>query len=224
MYWGLLWVEQACSPWRARSRSRCSPCCSSAAARPRRAASLAHDPSTRASGRPRCSRSAAPSGRDRDLRDELALGIGLLVTAGRIGAGWPADAVRVAAALLFCTAVGALHELRTRRPDEGCGCFGDLSGTPVNWRTITRAALLGAAALASIGAPPLHMPGSPGQAAGARADRRRARALLAALSPEIGQVMVRLGHAEPCELRRVPVARTLAALRPALPGGATAPT
>jgi hypothetical protein len=42
-------------------------------------------------------------------------------------------------------------------------------------------------------------------------------ALLAALSPEIGQVMVRLGHAEPCEVRRVPVARTLAALRASAP-------
>jgi len=148
---------------------------------------------------------------------ELALGIGLLLTAVRIGAGWPADAVRVAAALLFWTAVGALQELRTRRPGEGCGCFGDLSGTPVNWRTISRAALLGAAALASIGAPPLHMLSSPGQAAGAIALTVAELALLAALSPEIGQVMVRLGHAEPCELRRVPVARTLAALRSSAP-------
>ena len=29
------------------------------------------------------------------------------------------------------------------------------------------------------------------------------------LSPEIGEMMVRLGRAEPCELRRVPVAKTL---------------
>ena len=71
----------------------------------------------------------------------------------------------MATALLFCTAVAALAELRTRRPDAGCGCFGDLSSTPVSWRTITRAALLGAAALASIGVPPLRMLGSPGQAA-----------------------------------------------------------
>jgi hypothetical protein len=34
-------------------------------------------------------------------------------------------------------------------------------------------------------------------------------ALLAVLSPELGELMVRLGRAEPCELRRVPVARTL---------------
>jgi hypothetical protein len=148
---------------------------------------------------------------------EFVLGIGLLVTAGRIGAGWPADAVRGAAALLFCTAVAALQELRTRRPDAGCGCFGDLSGSPVNWRTITRAALLGAAAIASIGAAPLRMPGSPGQAAVMLALALVELALLAALSPEIGQLMVRLGHAEPCEVRRVPVDRTLATLRASAP-------
>ena len=148
---------------------------------------------------------------------EFGLGIGLLVTAGRLGAGWPAGVVRVATALLFGTAVAALHELRTRRPDAGCGCFGDLSGTPVNWRTITRAALLGAAAAASIGAPPLHMASSSGQAAAVLALVLVELALLAALSPEIGQLMVRLGHAEPCEVRRVPVARTLATLRASAP-------
>jgi hypothetical protein len=148
---------------------------------------------------------------------EFALGIGLLVTAGGIGAGWPANVVRGAAALLFCTAAAALHELRTRRPDAGCGCFGDLSGTPVNWRTITRAVLLGAAALASIGAKPLGLPGSSGQAAEMLGLTLVELALLAALSPEIGQLMVRLGHAEPCEVRRVPVARTLATLRASAP-------
>jgi len=146
---------------------------------------------------------------------EFVLGIGLLLTASRTG--WPVIAVRGAAALLFCIAVAALQELRTRRPESGCGCFGDLSHTPVNWRTITRAALLGAAALASIGAPRLRMPGSPGQSAEVLGLVLVELGLLAALSPEIGQLMVRLGHAEPCEVRRVPVARTLATLRGSAP-------
>lgn len=140
---------------------------------------------------------------------EFGLGAGLLVTAGRIGAGPPAVAVRVATALLFCTAVAVLAELRTRRPDAGCGCFGDVSSTPVGWRTITRAALLGAAALATIGVPPLQMAGSPARSGELLAAAAAELALLAVLSPEIGEVMVRLGRAEPCELRRVPVARTL---------------
>src|SRR6202035_5967826 len=37
-------------------------------------------------------------------------------------------------------------------------------------------------------------------------------AVLAVLSPEIGQAMLRLSHADPCELREVPVWRTLSTL------------
>lgn len=148
---------------------------------------------------------------------ELALGIGLLLTAGRAGAGTPALVVRGATGLLFCTAVGALHELRARRPEAGCGCFGELSDTPVSWRTITRATLLCVAALSSIGDPPLRMPSSTGQAWLVLAVTAAELAVLAVLSPEIGQVMIRLSHVDPCELREVPVARTLSALHASAP-------
>ena len=84
-----------------------------------------------------------------------------------------------------------------------------MSSTPVGWRTITRAALLGAAAVASLGVPPLRSLGSPDWLGEALAVTAAELALLAALSPEIGEMMVRLGRAEPCELRRVPVAKTL---------------
>ena len=140
---------------------------------------------------------------------ELALGVGLLVTAGRIGAGGPALAVRAGTALLFWTAVAALADLRTRRPDAGCGCFGDVSSTPVGWRTITRAALLGAAALSSVGVPPLQMLGSLHRYGEVLAVTVAEIAVLLVLSPEIGELMVRLGRAEPCELRRVAVAKSL---------------
>jgi hypothetical protein len=148
---------------------------------------------------------------------ELALGIGLLLTAGRAGAGTPALALRGATGLLFCTAVGALHELRARRPDAGCGCFGELSDTPVSWRTIARATLLCVAALSSIGVPPLRMPASTGQAWLVLAVTVAEVAVLAVLSPEVGQVMIRLSHVDPCELREVPVARTLSALHASAP-------
>jgi hypothetical protein len=148
---------------------------------------------------------------------ELALGTGLLLTAGGLGGDELASAIRGATALLFGTAVGALYELRARRPDVGCGCFGELSETPVTWRTMTRAALLCAAALSTIDLPPLRMPDSPGQAAVLVAITAAELAALAALSPEVGQLMVRLGHAEPCEVRRVPVARTLTILRASAP-------
>ncbi len=143
---------------------------------------------------------------------EMALGIGLILTATRAGAGGPATAVRVGAAVLFLTAVGALVELRERRPDVGCGCFGDLSVTPVGPRTIARSALLAAAALATIGQPALQMPTSSSAAELRIAILAVEVLLIAALSPEVSEALVRLGYSEPCEVRRVSVARTLASL------------
>jgi len=144
---------------------------------------------------------------------ELGLGVGLLLTAGRAGAGPPATAVRLATALLFLTAVGALHELRDRRPGAGCGCFGEFSDTPVGLRTITRSALLCVAAVAAVGVPPLREPSSSAQAGLLLAVLGAELAVLAALSPEFGEILVRLGYSEPCELRRLPVERTLHTLR-----------
>jgi hypothetical protein len=144
---------------------------------------------------------------------EFILGVALLATAGRAGAGAPAAAARAATGLLFGTAAAALHELRARRPDAGCGCFGEFSRTPVSWRVIARAALLSVAAAFSIGMPPLGMPDSAARAWLTLAAVTAELAVLAALSPEIGQLMVRLSHTDPCELRAVPVGRTLSALR-----------
>jgi hypothetical protein len=148
---------------------------------------------------------------------ELALGTGLLVTAGRAGAGPPAQLVRMATGLFFLGAVATLHELRLRRPDAGCGCFGELSATPVSWRVIARAGLLCGAAFGSVGAPPLEMPGSAARAGLLLGLVIAEVAVLAGLSPEVGQALLRLGHVDPCELRDVPVARTLSALRASVP-------
>lgn len=153
---------------------------------------------------------------------ELFLGIALALTAGPFPGGPGATGtlaayVRGGTALAFLLAVGALHELRGRRPDAGCGCFGDLSHTPVGWRPIARAALLSAAALASVSAQPLRMPRSAGTAWVLLAMVAAELAVLAALSPELGELMVRLGYSEPCEVRRIPVSRTLASLRASSP-------
>ncbi len=143
---------------------------------------------------------------------EFGLGIALIATAGRRGAGLPATLARVGATLLFLIAVGALAELRERRPGAGCGCFGELSVTPVGARTIARSVLLAVAAIATIGQAPLGMPAS-GSAAGLRIGLLAAELLLVAtLSPEIGEAMIRLGYSEPCEIRRVSVDRTLSSL------------
>jgi hypothetical protein len=144
---------------------------------------------------------------------ELVLGIGLFLTIGQRGGSAPALVIRAATGLLFCTAVGALYVLREREPEAGCGCFGELSDTPVGSRTISRAALLGVAAVASIGAPAWHMPHSEWHAAVLVVLTAAELTVLAVLSPEIGQLIIRLSHDVPCEVREIPVARTLAALR-----------
>jgi hypothetical protein len=147
---------------------------------------------------------------------ELLLGLGLLGTAGRLGdqhPSLPATVMRTGTALFFLIAVGALNEMRQRSPDSGCGCFGELSETPIGWRTIARAGVLCAAAVATLGLPPLRMPASSAGAELWLAVLAFELALIAFLSPELGEIMVRLGYSEPCELRRLPVGRTLGALR-----------
>jgi hypothetical protein len=151
---------------------------------------------------------------------ELGLGLGLIVTALRLpGTGLddamlavPAAVVRAGTALFFLVSVGVLNEMRQRRPDAGCGCFGELSGTPIGLRTIGRTGLLCASAVATFGLPPLRMPSSSTVAELWLAVLAFEIALLAFLSPELGEIMVRLGYSEPCELRRMPVGRTMTAL------------
>jgi Methylamine utilisation protein MauE len=154
---------------------------------------------------------------------ELSLGVGLIATAGRVVA-WPSAAtlVRLGTALLFVTATAALIELRAHRPDVGCGCFGELSSTPVSMRTIARSALFTIAAAATVGVPPVRLT-STGIIPGAVHGTVEARllvlvvvaevALICVLSPEFGEALVRLGYREPCERRRLSSERTLAALR-----------
>src|SRR5260370_34104336 len=145
----------------------------------------------------------------------LGLGLGLIGTAVTIGhtrPGLPATIVRTGTALFFLIAVGALNEMRQRRPDSGCGCFGELSGTPIGLRTIARPGVLCASAVATLGLPPLRMPSSPAEAELWLAVLAFELALIAFLSPELGEIMVRLGYSEPCELRRLPVGRTMTML------------
>jgi hypothetical protein len=144
---------------------------------------------------------------------ELGLGIGLILTAGQIGRGAPATCVRLGTGLLFLVAACSLLELRAARPDVGCGCFGDFSHSPVNWRTLTRSALLSVAALATMGLGPIRQPHTEGTAVILLALLVAELALVASLSPELGEALVRLGYSEPCELRVIPPDRTLTALR-----------
>jgi hypothetical protein len=144
---------------------------------------------------------------------ELACGTALIVTAGRLGQGGRATAARLATSLLFLVATCALIELRSSHPDTGCGCFGEFSTSPVSARTLARSALFAAAALATIGLPPLRAPHPGADTARLLGIFAAELAVIAALSPEVRETLVRLGYSEPCELRRLPAVRTLAALR-----------
>jgi Methylamine utilisation protein MauE len=144
---------------------------------------------------------------------ELLLGVGLIVTAGRFGAGLLASGTRLAAGVFFLIGMRALVELRERRPGAGCGCFGELSTRPVSVRSIVRAGMLACAALGSVGTPPLRLP-PPGHTALADAGIIVAELLLfAAVSPETREALLRLGYSEPCELRVLEEERVLSALR-----------
>jgi hypothetical protein len=144
---------------------------------------------------------------------EFACGVALIVTAGGFGRGGPATGVRLATSLLFLVATCALIELRTSHPETGCGCFGEFSRAPVSGRTLARSAFFAAAALATIGLPPLRAPHPGADAARLLGIFAIELGVIALLSPELGEALTRLGYSEPCELRRLPTVRTLAALR-----------
>jgi hypothetical protein len=144
---------------------------------------------------------------------ECGLGLGLIITATGLGGMTAATCIRLGTGLLFLVATSALIELRTVRPDVGCGCFGDFSTAPVSGRTLARSAFLAIAALATIGLPKIEPPKTAGDGFLLLGILCAELLLIAALSPEVGEGLVRLGYSEPCELRDVPSARTLLALR-----------
>ncbi len=144
---------------------------------------------------------------------EGVLGLGLIATVGGMGGSAAAAFFRLAAGLLFLIATSALLELRTMRPDVSCGCFGDFSSAPISGRTIARSALLAVAALSTIGMGPVRAPQTGVVDLELFGFLCAELLVIAALSPEVGEGLIRLGYSEPCELRDVPSARTLAALR-----------
>lgn len=143
---------------------------------------------------------------------ELVLALGLIGTVGQMGQhGW-ADGIRLAAAFFFLAATAALVELREFRPDLGCGCFGDLSSKPPGLRSVGRTGLFTVAALASIHSPVLTLPAPGLPAAQDFGFLVTELLLIAALSPELGELLIRLGYTEPCELRAASPQRAMAAL------------
>ncbi|MFB9963745.1 MauE/DoxX family redox-associated membrane protein [Sinosporangium siamense] len=136
---------------------------------------------------------------------ELVLAAGLIATAHVF--------FRWATIAFFAMSTYVLWELRRRRPDVGCGCFGDVSATPVERRSLARTTVLTAM---SVGLLWLNEPGwwlfvnlswfMVFSAVGGMA-------LLAVCSPEIEETVARLRYRAPCERRPLPASSALARLR-----------
>src|SRR5262245_60309652 len=95
-----------------------------------------------------------------------------------------------------------------------CGCFGEFSSTPITGRTLTRSILLAAAALGTVNVAPikrtaLNVP----QIEMVLIILAIELAIIAALSPEVRELLVRIGYSAPCELRMPTAEHTLNALR-----------
>ncbi|MGI5268314.1 MauE/DoxX family redox-associated membrane protein [Nonomuraea sp. CA-218870] len=134
---------------------------------------------------------------------ELALAAGLLRTTHPV--------VRWATVAFFSMSTYVLLELRRRRPDAGCGCFGEVSSAPVEVRSIARTTVLAGLAALSVWAP---VPGWVAFAQPSWGFLLAGLVVLAVLSPEIEELVERVRHRAPCEQRPGPAEGvTLARLR-----------
>ncbi|MFE9106490.1 MauE/DoxX family redox-associated membrane protein [Actinomadura geliboluensis] len=137
---------------------------------------------------------------------ESVLGLALLVTSHL--------SVRLATTVAFAAATWVVGELRVRRPDAGCGCFGGLSGKRVGRRSVLRAVLFTGAAVASLGAPLAGVDVLRDVQVQVGLVFAVEVALFAALSPELAELAERRRRPAglPSERRRSPLAETYAAL------------
>ncbi|MGC5009798.1 MauE/DoxX family redox-associated membrane protein [Streptosporangium sp. DT93] len=136
----------------------------------------------------------------------------LFLTAGLLVTGHPF--FRWGTAAFFAISTYVLWELRRRRPDAGCGCFGEVSAIPVGRRSLGRTVVLTAMSAGLVWAPPVSgwdlmtamtWAYAPAVIGGLL--------LLAALSPEIEEAVARIRHRAPCEQRRFDPATALGRLR-----------
>jgi hypothetical protein len=144
---------------------------------------------------------------------EFGMGLGLIATAGTFGSGAPATLVRLGTCMLFVVATLALVELRSIRPDIGCGCFGEFSAAPITGRILVRSMLLAVAALATVNLPRIVLPRTAGAAMPFLIMLLAELVLLGFLSPEVREVLVRVGYSAPCERRVMSTEHSIAALR-----------
>lgn len=132
---------------------------------------------------------------------EVVLAGGLLLTT--------AQPFRWMTVIFFALSTYVLVELRRRRPDAGCGCFGEVSSAPVGLRSIGRTVVLTGMALISVWAP------APGWTVFAEPTWLVAAGIvvLAVLSPELEEAINRVRYRAPCEQRPSSESASLAKLK-----------
>ncbi|GII56259.1 hypothetical protein Pth03_46480 [Planotetraspora thailandica] len=145
----------------------------------------------------------------------MLVGVLLLVDAG---------VIRWLPVAFFAVSTYVLLDLRRRRPDAGCGCFGEVSSAPIGLRSITRAMVLAAMAV-------LVAVEGTGVSTTLAAWSWTTTvwlgggvALLLALSPEVGESFARLRYRAPCEQRPLPAGRALSRLQASAAWRSHAPT
>lgn len=150
------------------------------------------------------------------LRDNRPMTVGLAVAEGALGVALLVTShpsVRVVTVLGFASATWVVGELRARRPEGGCGCFGSLSTSRVGFRGFVRAALFTGSAIVTLG---VHYTGLDVLRAGlgwAGLVLAVEVTVFLALSPELGVLLDHCRRATvPCELRTGALSETLARL------------
>jgi hypothetical protein len=113
----------------------------------------------------------------------------------------------------FAVSAYVLVDLRRRRPDVGCGCFGEVSATPVGLRSIGRTLVLTGWAVVLALDPVTLSTWLDGLSWTVAAWTLGGIGLLAALSPELEEAVARLRYRAPCEQRPYPADRALSRLR-----------
>ncbi|GGM70723.1 hypothetical protein GCM10010106_16270 [Thermopolyspora flexuosa] len=125
---------------------------------------------------------------------------------------WDHPLPRWGAVVFFTLATYVLVDLKRRRPEAGCGCFGEVSRKPVGLRSIGRAMTLGLMTLAVALSPVTAADLVAGLSWTMLGWTVAAAALVLLLSPEIDEMIARMRYRAPCELREAPVEDALSRL------------
>jgi Methylamine utilisation protein MauE len=113
----------------------------------------------------------------------------------------------------FSVATYVLWELRRRRPDVGCGCFGEASSSPVGLRSIGRALVLTGFAVLVALVPVSGVDVMAGLTWDLAVVLGAGVVLLTVLSPEVEEGIARVRYRTPCEQRPMSVNKAMSLLR-----------